>query len=80
MNTAALFQTELSRALQKYPPAVWAAMECDEMVDRLILEAEELRRALLMGDLEGNHGILVEAVHAQVVAQRIMDEMRRRAR
>lgn len=72
------FQVEFDRALKKYPPEMWADLHLIEMHMALLREVEELKVALWKGDLDGEHGIIREAIHVQVVAQRIADEMKRR--
>ena len=75
-----LFKVELELALQKHPPEEWAEFKDWEMQQQLEREVCELEVALWINDLHGDHGILREAVHVQVVAQRIIDEMERRSR
>ena len=70
--------TEMARAKAKYPPGMWAALHPQEMAAALLREAEELKTALWSGDLHGEHGILRESLHVQVVAIRISEEMERR--
>jgi hypothetical protein len=72
------FQAEFKRAVEKYPQAIWEEMHPADMHQRLLLEADELKHALWIGDFGGEHGIIIEAVHVQVMAQRIINEMSRR--
>ena len=72
------FSIEHARAIAKYPPELWEKLHPQEMHDYMLQEADELKAALWREDLYGEHGIIREAVHVQVVAQRIIDEMRRR--
>lgn len=74
-----VFKVELSRARTKYSPELWAKMHPQEMHEALFREVDELKSALWKGDLDGEHGIIRESIHVMVVAQRIQDEMRRRA-
>jgi len=72
------FAKEYVAATVKHPPEEWAALERWEMPRHLEREVRELKLALWLNELEGDHGILREALHVQVVAQRIIDEMVRR--
>jgi len=73
------FAKEFTTAMQKYTPALWAGLHRWQMHQYLKREVRELQRALWVNDLHGEHGIIVEATHVQVVAQRIIDEMTRRS-
>jgi len=75
-----VFLKEYTAALSKHTPEEWAAFERWEMHQCLEREVGELKRALWCNEMDGEHGIIREAVHVQVVAQRIMDEMLRRHR
>ena len=75
-----LFKTEFGLAVQKHPPQEWAEMHPADMHRELLREVDELNLSLWLDDLDGEHGIIREAVHVQVVAQRIIDEMIRRQR
>ena len=77
---SAIFAKEYVAALVKHPPKEWARFERWEMHQHHEREVRELQLALWLNELEGEHGILREAVHVQVVAQRIIDEMSRRSR
>jgi hypothetical protein len=72
------FAKEYVAATIKHPPEEWAEFQRWEMQQRLEREVRELKLALWLNKLEGYHGILREAIHVQVVAQRIIDEMVRR--
>jgi hypothetical protein len=74
-----LFAQEYAVALVKYPELLWQAYERWEMLQKLKREVRELELALWVNDIHGEHGILREATHVQVVAQRIIDEMTRRS-
>jgi len=74
------FNLELQAAVEKHPAEEWEAMHPTEMYEYLLKEAEELKQALWVGELNGEHGIHREAAHVQVVAHRIREEMRRRAK
>jgi len=74
------FKIELDLAIQKHPQEEWEEMHPSDMHGELLREVDELKRALWAGELDGDHGIIREAVHVQVVAQRIIDEMERRSR
>lgn len=74
------FKIELEMAIQKHPQAEWEKMQPFDMHGELLGEVDELKSALWAGELNGDHGIIREAVHVQVVAQRIIDEMKRRHR
>lgn len=73
------FQEEFNRAVVKYSPELWADLDQMMMIHALEREVDELKTALWKDDYQGEHGIAREAVHVQVVAQRIIDEMGRRA-
>jgi hypothetical protein len=75
---SALFKAEYERALTKYPAELWRTLHPTEMIAALLREVTELHLALWNGDLDGLHGSTREAVHVQVVAERISEEMRRR--
>jgi hypothetical protein len=75
-----LFAQEYAAALAKHPESRWSTYERWEMFQKLKLETRELHLALWINDLDGEHGILREATHVQVVAQRIIEEMTRRNR
>lgn len=72
------FITEYELAHEAYPPITWAKMHRQEMHRALEREVNELKTALWADDLNGDHGIIKEALHCQVVAQRIIDECSRR--
>jgi len=74
----AAFAKEYVAATIKHSPEEWAALKRWEMQQYLEREVRELKLALWLNELEGDHGIIREAIHVQVVAQRIIDEMVRR--
>lgn len=72
------FAKEMARAKEKYPADLWDTIHPSDMLDALHREADELKTALWASDLDGEHGILRESLHVQVVACRISAEMKRR--
>ena len=68
-----VFSKEYVAALTKHPPEEWAEFDRWEMHQHLSREVHELQLALWCNKLDGEHGIIREAV-----AQRIIDEMIRR--
>ena len=72
------FAEEMARAKEKYPAELWAKLHPWDMAQALKAEFDELYLALWSEDLNGEHGILKEAMHVEVVARRIVSEMKRR--
>jgi hypothetical protein len=75
---SALFKAEYARALADHPPGKWQGMHPADMLADLQKEVNEVARALWANDLAGDHGIVKECLHVQIVATRISEEMRRR--
>lgn len=73
-----IYNQELQRGIAKYPPELWATLDGVQMIHALEREVEELKTALWKGELEGDHGIVKESFHVQIVAYRIREEMKRR--
>lgn len=72
------YQAEFDKAVAKYPPELWSTMHPQHMHEALLQEASELHTALWNGDLDGEHGIIRESIHVEIVARRIREEMTRR--
>ena len=74
-----MFKVEKSRAYIKYPQSLWESMTHWDMYRALEQEMLELHAAFHRNEISGEHGVIRESIHVQVVAQRIQDEMSRRA-
>lgn len=73
-----LYTAERERAEREHPASEWANKTPDEMFSDLFNEVSELGIAVEADDLHGPHGVLIEALHVRIVAERIAEEMVRR--
>ena len=78
MTVNNLFSAEYARGKERYPDSLWSTLTYPRMMFALIAEVWELCKALWRGRIYGEHGAIREAVHCQVVLERIIEELSKR--